>query len=115
MTGPAPAARETQHSVITSYSIHYTKLYDTRTYMTRHGAGKFNTEVNKDVIGSNIIDMTNVPNEFQDTLRYGKLNLETMNRYISEDFDKAYYDTKKSLMITHRITSYNVCYTKLLR
>lgn len=45
--------------------------YVTRSYMTRHGAGPFPTECKKEDINKNIEDLTNVPNPFQDTLRYG--------------------------------------------
>ena len=48
--------------------------YVSRTYMTRHGVGRFDTECDKALINKNMIDMTNVPNPFQDVLRYGTLN-----------------------------------------
>ena len=52
--------------------------YVTRTYMTRHGVGRFDTECPKEFINSKMIDMTNVPNPFQDTLRYGTLDTDEM-------------------------------------
>ena len=54
--------------------------YVTRTYMTRHGVGKFLTECPKENINKRMIDMTNVPNPFQDTLRYGYLNGSELNK-----------------------------------
>ena len=48
--------------------------YVSRTYMTRHGVGRFDTECDKALINKNMIDMTNVPNPFQDVLRYGTLD-----------------------------------------
>lgn len=48
--------------------------YVSRTYMTRHGVGRFDSECAKEEINKNMVDLTNVPNPFQDTLRYGKLN-----------------------------------------
>lgn len=54
--------------------------YVTRTYMTRHGAGKFLTECPKENINRHMLDMTNVPNPFQDTLRYGYLNASELNK-----------------------------------
>lgn len=77
--------------------------YVTRTYMTRHGAGRFDSECSKDEINSNMVDLTNVPNEFQGALRYGKLDLNDLKTRIEKDFDNNSkgLDIKKSLAITH--------------
>ncbi|MBQ8200654.1 MAG: adenylosuccinate synthetase [Clostridia bacterium] len=45
--------------------------YVTRTYLTRHGAGPFPTECPMESINPDIIDLTNVPNPHQQTIRYG--------------------------------------------
>ena len=45
-------------------------LYVTRSYMTRHGPGPFPTEDDR----MSYPDATNVPNEFQGTLRFGDLD-----------------------------------------
>ena len=83
--------------------------YVTRTYMTRHGAGRFDTECSKDEINSNMVDLTNVPNEFQGTLRYGKLDLNDLKNRIEKDFDsnRGGLNIKKSLAITH-INEYGI-------
>lgn len=77
--------------------------YVTRTYMTRHGAGRFDTECSKDEINPSMVDLTNVPNEFQGTLRYGKLDWNNLKNRIENDFEKNSngLDIKKSLAITH--------------
>ena len=77
--------------------------YVTRTYMTRHGAGRFDSECSKDEINPNMVDLTNVPNEFQGTLRYGKLDLNDLKSRIEKDFDSNNngLNIKKSLAITH--------------
>lgn len=77
--------------------------YVTRTYMTRHGAGRFDTECSKDEINPSMVDLTNVPNEFQGTLRYGKLDWNDLKNRIENDFEKNSngLDIKKSLAITH--------------
>ena len=77
--------------------------YVTRTYLTRHGAGRFDTECSKDEINPSMVDMTNVPNEFQGTLRYGKLDWNNLKNRIENDFEKNSngLDIKKSLAITH--------------
>ena len=83
--------------------------YVTRTYMTRHGAGRFNSECKKEDINSNMIDMTNIPNEFQDTLRYGTLDLNDLKNRIENDFNSNSngLNIKKSLAITH-INEYDI-------
>jgi adenylosuccinate synthase len=59
--------------------------YITRSYMTRHGAGRFDTEIPKEKIGYEVIDKTNVPNKFQDTLRYGTLEISDLINRIDTD------------------------------
>lgn len=83
--------------------------YVTRTYMTRHGAGRFDTECSKDEINSNMVDLTNVPNEFQGTLRYGKLDLNDLKNRIEKDSDSNIngLNIKKSLAVTH-INEYKI-------
>lgn len=83
--------------------------YVTRTYMTRHGAGRFDTECSKDEINSNMVDLTNVPNEFQGILRYGKLDLNDLKNRIENDFDsnRNGLNIKKSLAVTH-INEYGI-------
>ena len=61
-------------------------VYVTRTYMTRHGAGRFDTECSLDQIDPTIRDMTNVTNESQGSLRYGKLNFQSLVKRIKRDF-----------------------------
>lgn len=74
--------------------------YVTRTYITRHGAGRFDTECNKEEINNLIIDLTNVPNPFQDSIRYGFIDDNIKNR-ITADYSK-YLDKKNvSIAITH--------------
>ena len=77
-------------------------IYVTRPYLTRHGAGPFE-ECTIEELGVKP-DKTNVPNEFQGTLRYGKLNEYELYNRIEEDFKYCYNKTNiilKSLCITH--------------
>lgn len=56
--------------------------YITRSYFTRHGAGAFPTECDKNVINPNIIDETNSYNDYQQIIRYGlfkKMNLKIVS------------------------------------
>lgn len=47
-------------------------LYVTRTYVTRHGAGRLDYECPKEEINPDMVDKTNVPNLWQGDLRYAK-------------------------------------------
>ena len=70
-----------------------------RTYLTRHGAGKFPSECNKRLINEYMFDKTNVPNPHQDTLRYGTLDLKELYDRCSKDIGN--FGDKKSVVITH--------------
>lgn len=75
--------------------------YITRSYMTRHGAGNFKTECKKEDINNSIIDITNIPNDFQGIIRYGKIELDDFKNRIKLDYESFYNKAKKSLFITH--------------
>lgn len=76
--------------------------YVTRSYFTRHGNGPFD-ECSKNEINPDIEDSTNIPNEFQGSIRYGKFNKKDFLSRVSEDFKYVpnNFQVKKSLMITH--------------
>ena len=73
--------------------------YVSRTYMTRHGAGRFDTECKKSHINEAMIDSTNVPNRYQDTIRYGMLVLEDLKNRMDSDLGSV--NGTKSLAVTH--------------
>lgn len=61
-------------------------VYVTRTYMTRHGRGRLDHECSKAEINAAIVDKTNVPNPWQDALRYaGHPGGEEFFRYMLAD------------------------------
>jgi len=62
--------------------------YVTRCYTTRHGVGPFPYECVKEEISDRIIDLTNVPNPYQGTMRFGRLNLYYFYENIKDDFSK---------------------------
>ena len=84
--------------------------YVSRTYMTRHGAGRFDTECNKSDINEKIVDLTNIPNPYQDTIRYGMLILNDLKDRIISDLGSA--NVNKSIAITH-LNEYGVDQDKL--
>lgn len=75
--------------------------YVTRPYLTRHGAGRMDSECRKEEINAEMIDLTNVPNPYQGTLRYGKMDTEQLKDRIFRDFNSN-KNWKCSLAITHR-------------
>ena len=73
--------------------------YVSRTYLTRHGTGKFPSECDKNQINKYIFDKTNIPNPFQDTLRYGTLDLKELYNRCSNDAGD--FGNKKALALMH--------------
>ncbi|AWI05673.1 adenylosuccinate synthetase [Clostridium drakei] len=59
-------------------------VYATRAYMTRHGAGPFPNELETKPY-EKIEDLTNIPNPYQDTLRFGLLDLDLLSKTIQND------------------------------
>lgn len=77
--------------------------YITRSYFTRHGAGKFLTEVkDKTEIGVSADDKTNGYNTWQEQFRYGYFDLELFKNTIYSDLNNLKgVSCKKSIAITH--------------
>lgn len=75
-------------------------VYVTRSYVTKHGAGPLPNEFSRtDYLGIQK-DMTNEPNEWQGSIRYGKhKNTFDFMKMLSEDINKI--DIKPSLAVTH--------------
>lgn len=90
--------------------------YVTRSYFTRHGAGKFPTECNREDINPDIVDYTNEPNDYQGAIRYGKFDYDEMINRISNDYENAKtylwkgLKFRMSIMFTH--CNYNESVTK---
>lgn len=87
--------------------------YVTRSYMTRHGVGPLPTECKKEEINSDIEDLTNVPNPFQDTLRYGKFDFVGFENRIKMSIGDicevwgGFYDFKKTTFLTYADSNLN--------
>ena len=63
-------------------------VYVTRSYMTRHGAGRFDTECPVEEINPAIRDLTNRPNASQGCLRFGRLHMQSLVRRAKRDYEK---------------------------
>lgn len=86
------------------YDVHSVKLnYITRTYLTKHGAGKFDAEC----AGMKFEDSTNIYNEWQEGLRFGELDYSELLKRIDLDFNyfKQFYtkcpNVLKNIVFTH--------------
>lgn len=73
--------------------------YMSRCYMTRHGAGPFPREV-FELPYENVKDLTNKPNEFQGSLRYGILDLDLLLKSIKEDLENLSVPAKVNVVFT---------------
>lgn len=96
--------------IIGNRQVDVEACYVSRTYMTRHGAGRFDTECKKADINETIVDLTNIPNPYQDTIRYGMLMLDDLKNRIISDLGCA--NVNKSIAITH-LNEYGVDRNKL--
>lgn len=89
-------------------------MYVSRTYYTRHGKGQIGVmsdcECDKSEINPDMVDLTNVPNPHQGTLRYGKFTLADGEQAIKRiHTDCQYYEQNgivlpncnRSIVITH--------------
>ena len=79
-------------------------VYITRTYLTRHGRGDF---VSKDCKIVGFTDTTNVYNEWQEGLRYGKFNAKSLAELelrIKRDCEGQPF--QPSILVTHANETY---------
>lgn len=77
--------------------------YVTRSYLTRHGVGSLEEAVQKKEINADMLDKTNVHNNFQGSLRYGYIgDAEQANR-INKDYSLVKNDNRFSynMAVTH--------------
>lgn len=77
--------------------------YVSRAYTTRHGIGPMETEANKQEINADMVDRTNVTNEFQGSLRYGYPEIIEQKKRIEKDWNTIKTDKRfnKTIAITH--------------
>ena len=75
-------------------------FYVSRSYITRHGAGPMDEECSKEEINPDIVDETNVENEYQGALRFGKINLNKQAQAITDDAS-LYDNCKINMVYTH--------------
>lgn len=74
-------------------------FYVSRSYMTRHGVGPMDAECTKDDINPDIVDATNIRNDWQDELRFGYIDTDKLYRRVKGDFGR-YKDAKLNMVFT---------------
>lgn len=103
-TTPSNTGIKNPHKIISKYlpNANVEVCYVTRTYMTRHGAGNFESECNKAEINSLMEDKTNVPNPYQGSIRYGLLDTSELVERIEADINSIGGNSYEvSLAVTH--------------
>lgn len=81
-------------------SIAVTANYITRTYFTRHGAGPF-PELTE---GMSFADSTNVCNEYQDSIKFGRMTdelAEKLDKRVKTDSSSSCSDVDHNVVVTH--------------
>lgn len=73
--------------------------YISRCYATRHGRGEFPTETPEKPY-SKIVDLTNVPNEFQETMRFGILDIDIITESIKGDLQNLNRKANVNIVLT---------------
>lgn len=77
-------------------------IYVSRTYVTRHGAGRLDYECAKEEINPQMEDRTNIPNFWQGALRYAKHPTgEAFFQYIQKDLKVLKRPFTAALQLTH--------------
>ena len=74
-------------------------FYVSRSYMTRHGVGPMDAECKKEDINPDIVDSTNIRNDWQDELRFGYLDTDKLYQRVQADFSR-YKDAKLNMVFT---------------
>lgn len=74
-------------------------FYLSRCYATRHGRGMFPTETFKKPY-EKIVDLTNIPNEFQETMRFGILDVDLLTEAICNDLKNLNVEATVNMILT---------------
>ena len=86
--------------------------YVTRTYLTRHGAGRFNTECPREFMHGVRVDKTNHHNEFQGGFRYGLFDQSMFVEHVLRDVDRlGARNAKLTIAFTHADETEDMVYT----
>lgn len=88
------------HSTINNLGAESTDIfYVSRSYMTRHGVGPMDAECRKEDINPDIVDETNIRNDWQDNLRFGYIDTGKLYKRVQGDFSR-YNNAKLNMVFT---------------
>ena len=88
------------HSIINNLGAESTDIfYVSRSYMTRHGVGPMDAECKREDINPDIVDTTNIRNDWQDELRFGYIDTDKLYRRVRSDFSR-YNDANLNMVFT---------------
>lgn len=80
---------------IDDLTVHYV----TRPYLTRHGAGPLANEWGTNA-PYDVEDQTNIPNPWQDAIRYAPLDVDQLSRYVKADFARCPANARGKLVVS---------------
>lgn len=89
------------HSDIEKLGAPLDLFYVSRSYMTRHGSGSMDMEVERESINPAIVDSVNQPNDWQGSLRFGRIDIEKLYRRIEGDAARYNCDKTINTVFTH--------------
>ena len=89
------------HNDIEDLGVRADLYYVSRSYVTRHGKGPMDAECNKSDINFSITDATNIPNDWQGALRFGRLDMEKLYRRVNGDAAQYSCDKTINMVFTH--------------
>ena len=75
--------------------------YVTRSFFTRHGAGRFDTESNSFADEYDLYDKTNAPNKYQGVFRYGRFDLPEFMASLAFDRKFIAEGERTAIAVTH--------------
>ena len=79
-------------------------FYVSRSYMTRHGNGPMDMEVTRESINPLIYDEVNQPNDWQGSLRFGRIDAQKLYKRIERD--AARYNCNKTINMVYTHLNY---------
>lgn len=79
-------------------------FYVSRSYMTRHGNGPMDMEVTRESINPLIYDAVNQPNDWQGSLRFGRIDTQKLYKRIERD--AARYNCNKTINMVYTHLNY---------
>ena len=100
------------HKDIEQLNAQVDLFYVSRSYITRHGLGPMDMEVAKESINPFIYDEVNQPNDWQGSLRFGRIDVEKLHKRIKGD--AARYNCNKTINMVYTHLNYTDGYIAAL-